>query len=49
VTFWLAVEDYKIGLDAPVCRHHNRAVPYPVRCLDSFGEVDFFGLGIGHG
>jgi len=36
-------------LDAPVGRQNDRAVPHAIRRFDAFGEVDFSGLGIGHG
>ena len=49
VALWLAVDDYEIGLQAPVCGQHDRAIPHAIADFDAFGEIDFFRLGDGQG
>ena len=41
VAFVLAVDQYRVGLDAAIGRQHNSAIPNSLRGLDSFGEIDF--------
>ena len=49
VALRLPVHDNEIGFDLAVGRQNDRAVPRAIAGFDSFGEVDFFRLGIGHG
>lgn len=45
----MTTDNYKVGLDAPIGRQNNGAIPHSARRLDSFGEVYFSGLRVGHG
>jgi hypothetical protein len=48
VAFRLALYDDEVGLDSTVRRQNDGAIPQPFGGLNSFGEVDFLGLGVGH-
>jgi hypothetical protein len=41
VGFLLAVDENQVWLDAAIRRQDYRAIPPSMRCLDSFGEIDF--------
>ncbi len=49
MSFLLAVDDDQIGPDATIGGLNHRAVAQPFGGLNSFCEVDFFGLRVGHG
>ena len=48
MAFRLAVYGDEVGLDSPVWRQDDGAIPRAFAGLDAFGEVYFFGLGVGH-
>jgi hypothetical protein len=48
MALWLSVYDHEVGLDSPVRRQHDGAIPQALAGPDSFGEVYFSGLGVGH-
>jgi hypothetical protein len=45
---WLAIYQDNIGADSAICSQNNGAIPHSARGLDTFGEVNFAGLGVGH-
>jgi hypothetical protein len=48
MAFGPAVYDDEVGLDSPVWGQDDGAIAHALAGLDAFGEVDFFGLGVGH-
>jgi hypothetical protein len=48
MAFGLAIHGDEVGLDPPVWRQDDGAIPHALAGLDAFGEVYFFGLGVGH-
>src|ERR1019366_429755 len=41
VALLLPVDEHEVWFYSPVCGEHNAAIPPSMRCLDSFGEIDF--------
>jgi hypothetical protein len=44
----VAVDSDQVGLDPSIRRQDDGAIPHALADLDAFGEVCFFGLGVGH-